>query len=142
MNSTPGIQSTGCGIVTLWAVALQSPIETLRQYLKNNPPRIQRFDLETKKYVDAHSSGYIHVIFGGPDMTTLTPGKGHYSDKGSCGAFATFLRENSLGSVIETPPRHNPYHNERAEGEGDVIVYVWSPDQVALIEWLKANPTG
>lgn len=141
MNSTPGIQSTGCGICTISSVSAQSPIETLRQYLKSHPPKIQRYDVATKTYVDAWSTGYIHVIFGGPDMSTLDPGKGHYSSKGSCGAFAAFLRENSLGNVIETPPRHNPYHNERDEGEGDVIVYVWSPDQAALIEWLKANPT-
>lgn len=140
MYTSNGVYSTGCGVITLLGVSSQSPRDTLLEFLKQHPPTIQRFDVETKKYVTASSTGYIHVIFGGPDMSTLPPKKGHYSSVGSCGAFAAFIREHALGSVVKSPPRHNPYHNERKPGEGDVIVYIWSPNQAKLAAWAKANP--
>lgn len=141
MNSTNGLQGTGCGVTTLIGVAWKSPEATLRKFLVLDPPKVDRFDPQLKKYVACpNTRHYIHVIFGGPDMSTLEPGKSHYSAVGGCDAFAAFLRENNLGPVVESPPRHNPYHPERKEGEGDVIVYIWSPDQAALAEWAAQHP--
>jgi hypothetical protein len=135
-----GIESTGCGVCTLQQVSMQSPEETLRIFINNYGCGVRKIYVAAKgEYVSVPNSRHIHVIFGGPDMKTLRPGQGHYSAEGSCGAFAAFIRENSLGTVIETQPRHNPFHGERKEGEGDVIVYVWSPDAEALGEWSKKH---
>lgn len=134
------IHGTGCGVTTLDSVSSQSPKETLIQFLKVNPLSNSVYVAAEKAYVTKSNMQQIHVIFGGPDMSTLSPTKGHFSAVGSCGAFADFIREHSLGVITQSPPRHNPYHSERKEGEGDVIVYIWSPDHPALIEWAKANP--
>lgn len=140
MNVTHDIAGTGCGVCTLSSVARQSPKETLVQFLKSHGGTRSVYVISKGTYVAVPNLKQIHVIFGGPDMSTLKPENAHYSSRGSCGAFAAFIRENSLGSVIETPPKHNPYHGERKPGEGDVIVYVWSPDNEALEKWALDNP--
>lgn len=139
MNAYSGIHSTGCGITTLLSVSRHSPKDVLLRFISQNPVSNKVFVAGAKSYVDVPNQRMIHVIFGGPDMTTLAKSDNHYSSNGSCGALAAYLREHNLGSVIETPPRHNPYHQNRKSGEGDVIVYVWTPDPDALIRWMKEN---
>jgi len=139
VNVSDGIHSTGCGIVTLFGVASQSPKDTLLGFLKAHPISNKLYVAAAKNYVDVPNMRQIHVIFGGPDMSTPSPTKGHDSNRGSCNAFADFLEEHHLGVVTRSPARHNPYHNERAEGEGDVTVYIWSPNSEAIAEWEKAH---
>lgn len=128
-----------CSVIQMNGVAGQSPEATIRQLIKSYPLKVQHYDMGEKKYIEKECVSAIHVIFGGPDMATLKPGMPWYSALGSCGTFAAFIRANSLGTVIETPGAHNPLHNERAEGIGDVIVYVWTPDAKALKTWVTEN---
>lgn len=131
-----------CSVSMLNQVSSMDPKAALHYYLKNRGMKENKaYDPKTKAYVTlGKTTTDIHVIFGGPHMATLRAGAGHHSSKGSCDAFAQYLRDNNLGTVVESPPRHNPLHPERALGEGDVIVYIWTPDPEAVIKWQKKNP--
>lgn len=54
-----------------------------------------------------------------------------YSEETTGPAFAAFLRAKALGEVIETAPKYNY--------ASDVVVYVWSPDWVALKAFAKGQ---
>lgn len=137
--TSSGANSMACSVSTINQVSLQSAKQTLRQYLSNRPFRLQRYDAKVKGYVACIQCQDVHVIFGGPDMATLDPKNGHYSDKGSCNQFAAFLEENKLGVVTRSPGRANPLHTERNAGEGELIIYIWSPDSNALYKWAEVH---
>lgn len=71
------------------------------------------------------------VMFGGP---LDYPASGHGTQM-----LAKYLRAEGLGEVIATPPRHNPRHPERKDGQYDLVVYLWTPDEVALKAWYERH---
>lgn len=127
-----------CSTCALNYVSSQSPEQCLLDYIK--ALGIQHYD--NGRYTNRVNYGKnVHVFFVGPDMSTLTKGLGHFSEKGSCNQLADYIQEYKLGPVVQAEGRENPLHNER-KGIGKLIAYIWSPDPTALEVWHKSRLTG
>lgn len=120
-----------CGADTVNGIYNSKPEVVLEKWIKTMVLK-QIYNRITHLYEDGSwKLNAAFMLWAGPDYLA-GPHKGYYEGPKN---LAAYIRDNNLGTMLQTSHKPNPMHSERKPGDGDLVIYIWEIDGTAIRAW-------